>query len=99
MSIFFIDSVNSAIGTHFFMAKRQTMTVFFIERSDAKLENEIKRFPGVLKTEPVRVVEANIKKGHLRERRTIFGINKSADLNRTLDKNQQNQLFIGIFLC
>ena len=88
MSIFFIDSVNSAIEKHFFMAKRQTMTVFFIERSDAKLENEIKRFPGVLKTEPVRVVEANIKKGHLRERRTIFGINKSADLNRTLDKNQ-----------
>ena len=87
MSLFFIDSVNSAIETHFFTAKRQSMTVFFIERSDSKIENEIKNFPGVLKTEPVRVVEAYIKKEHFKERRTIFGINESADLNRILDEN------------
>jgi len=90
MSLFFIDSVEEAIDIHFFQSERQTMTVFFLEPISANVELEIKKLPGVLKTQPIRNVTAILSKKNLEKRTNIQGITLNPDLSRLLDRDQNS---------
>jgi len=84
---FFLDSITRVVDVYFFQAERQNLTINFYEPRSAIVEEEIRRLPGILATQPVRSVVARLRYGHYVERTVINGIIVEADLNRLLDKN------------
>lgn len=86
-SLFFIDTARYVVSIVFFEAERQTLTVSFVEPRAAIVEEQIKRLPGVLSTQPVRAVSVRLRNGPHVERTAVMGIVDAARLNRLLDAN------------
>jgi putative ABC transport system permease protein len=86
-SLFFLDTVQHVMSVMFFEKDRQTLTVSFVEPRAGTVEEEIRRLPGVLATQPVRSVSARLHAGTRTERTGINGIVTHANLSRLLDTN------------
>jgi len=86
---FFLDSITRVVDVYFFQAERQNLTINFYEPRPAIVEEEIRKLPGILATQPVRSVVARLRHGHHIERTVINGIIAGADLNRILNKDLQ----------
>jgi len=84
-SLFFIDTARHVINVVFFEAERQTLTVSFVEPRNAIVEEQIKRLPGVIATQPVRQVSVKLYNGTRIKRTALSGIVTHGDLNRLLD--------------
>ncbi|MGE3477189.1 MAG: ABC transporter permease [Rhodospirillaceae bacterium] len=84
-SLFFMDTARYVISVVFFDAQRQTATVSFVEPRAAAVEEQIRRLPGVLATQPVRTVSARLHNGSKVKRTAISGIVSHGALNRLLD--------------
>ncbi len=84
-SLFFIDTARYVVSTVFYGSERQTFTVAFVEPRAAIVEQQIRRLPGVLATQPVRGVAAQLRNGPRLKRTQIVGIAQNGDLNRLLD--------------
>ena len=67
-SLFFLDTVSHVMSVMFFEKDRQTLTVSFVEPRAGTVEEEIRRLPGVLATQPVRSVSARLLAGTRSER-------------------------------
>ncbi len=84
-SLFFMDTARYVISVVFFEAQRQTATVSFVEPRAAVAEEQIRRLPGVLATQPVRIVSARLRNGPRTKRTAISGIVTHGGLDRLLD--------------
>lgn len=85
VSLFFIDTARHVIAIVFFEAERQTLTVSFVEPRGAAVEEQIRRLPGVIATQPARTVSVRLHSGSRTKRTAINGIVTNGTLNRLLD--------------
>lgn len=88
-SLFFVDSVEQVIDVYFFQAQRQSLTVAFVEPRSAAVEQEIRRLPGVIATQPARTVSVILRHGLHSKRTAIQAVVPDADLNRLLDAERR----------
>ena len=85
LSLYFVDAVDEIARTHFDELQREDVALGFNEpRSNAVL-NEVKRLPGILSAEPMRIVAADLVAGHRRHRGSVHGISIDAALTRIYD--------------
>lgn len=84
-SLFFLDTARYVISIAFFEAERQTLTVSFVEPRSASVEENIRRLPGVIATQPARSVSVRLHHGSHTKRTALSGIVTHSNLNRLLD--------------
>jgi putative ABC transport system permease protein len=74
ISLQWLDAINLMVDVYFLQAQAQDVTVGFAEtRSQAAVRN-LRALPGVLDTEPMRVVAAKFRAGPREEREGIQGV-------------------------
>ncbi|HET9428402.1 MAG TPA: FtsX-like permease family protein [Allosphingosinicella sp.] len=80
-----MDNVERMIQLTFGLAEREDLTVAFAEPRDQRALVALARLPGVLRTEPYRVVPVRLRAGPRIERASITGAEPGADLSRLVD--------------
>jgi putative ABC transport system permease protein len=84
---FSIDALDYIIDVQFNFAQRYDVDVSFYEPRPARALHELEHLPGVMVTEPYRVVPARLRFGHRSRRQAIAGYVAHASLQRTIDEN------------
>jgi putative ABC transport system permease protein len=84
---FIQDAVDFLLEREFFTTQRQEVTVTFVEPRSTAALHEIHSLPGVLHSEPLRVVPAKLRVGHIERRLGIVGLDADSILKRPLDKH------------
>ena len=88
MSLQWSDSIRSIIGTYFYEAQRQDITVVLADSERSTVMHEVKHLPGVLQTEPARMISAELSSGHRFHRGSVSGIPKNALLSPVHDNKR-----------
>ena len=84
-SLFFFDATEHMLDIYFHHGQRQDATVVFSEPRSLRAMAEIRRFPGVMATEPFRAVAVKLHHGPRSERASIAGLDSRTVLRRVLD--------------
>jgi putative ABC transport system permease protein len=74
------DAVDFLLEREFFTTQRQEVTVTFVEPRSTAALHEIHSLPGVLHSEPLRVVPAKLRVGHIERRLGIVGLDADSIL-------------------
>lgn len=79
------DSIDYLLTYQWNDVQRQDVIAFLIEPGSASALHDLEHLPGVIRAEPVRVVQARLRYGHHVRKLSITGMPKGSDLNRLLD--------------
>jgi putative ABC transport system permease protein len=71
----------------FRQVQREDMTIVFNEPRPARTRYEVKNLPGVIESEPFRLVPVKLRFGHHTYRTALTGIEPEGELRRLMDKN------------
>ena len=82
---FSLDAMDVLFDIQFNVAQRQDMTVTFTEPASAGSLHEIRKLPGVVYAEPLRVVPARLRFGHRHRQVGITGLESGPELQRVID--------------
>lgn len=85
LSLYFTDAVDEIMRTHFVELQREDLALGFTEPRASVVLHEIRRLPGVLAAEPMRIVPADLVAGHRKHRGTLQGILQGAKLTQVYD--------------
>ena len=88
MSLQWTDSITSIINTYFHKAQRQDVTLMLSDTENHTVVNEVMHLPGVLQTEPARMVSAEFTTGHRYHRGSVSGVPKNALLAPVYDNHR-----------
>jgi putative ABC transport system permease protein len=88
-TLFFIDSVNEMMETHFFGTERQDMSLTFVEHRTDGVRHNLDDLPGVMMVETFRVVPTRIRHGRFAERVAIQGLPAAGELSLLVDKDRR----------
>lgn len=81
---FFVDAIEHLGNVQFRLVQREDVTVFFHDPRPARARYELSALPGVLRSEPFRVVAARLRHGHVERRIPVFGLAPGAELHRII---------------
>lgn len=81
------DALEHLIAFQFQYSHRHDMSLAFVEPVSPDALAEIQHLPGVLHSEPLRIVPARLRRDHRWRRAAITGLTQDADLHRLLDEN------------
>ena len=84
---YILDAVNYLINFQFRQVQREDMTIVFNEPRSARTRYEVANLPGVIKSEPFRLVPARLRFEHRTYRTALTGINPQGELRRLMNKN------------
>lgn len=84
---YILDSVNYLMDFQFRQVQREDMTIVFNEPRPARTRYEVANLPGVISSEPFRLVPARLRFGHRTYRTALTGINPQGEFRRLMDKN------------
>ncbi|MDH5175043.1 MAG: FtsX-like permease family protein [Gammaproteobacteria bacterium] len=84
-SMQWVDAIRHLVAVHFEETQRQDITVGFGEPRSGEVARELGRLPGVLTTEPMRVVVARMRFGWREEREALQGLPANQLLYRVYD--------------
>lgn len=87
VGFYFFDAIDQIIQIQFKTVFREDATVFFNEPRPARTRYEIMSLPGVMKSEPYRIVPARLRNGHRSRRTALLGIDPDGELQRLVDKD------------
>ncbi len=87
MGNFFSDAIGYVVDSQFNVAMRSDVVVWMIEPTGNSALHEVARLPGVTAVESGRDVAVRFVNGHLRERSSIRGSTRQAELTRIVDQN------------
>ena len=79
------DALDDLIELEFEITHRQDVMVALVEPTSHRALHEIARLPGVLRSEPFRVVPVRLRNGHRWRRTEIFGIGQKSQMLLLLD--------------
>ena len=82
---YFVDAVEYLGAMQFRTVQREDLTVLFHEPRSARARYAIESLPGVLRSEPFRVVPARLRFEHAVRRVPLFGLEPGGELRRILD--------------
>jgi putative ABC transport system permease protein len=85
VGMFSLDAIDTLIEVQFHMARRQDVTLSFVEVVSAGALHEVERLPGVLAVEPSRSVPARLRVGNRSRQIGIVGLPERPRLNRVVD--------------
>ncbi|MBR9826647.1 MAG: ABC transporter permease [Alphaproteobacteria bacterium] len=88
-TLFFLDSMQVMIDTHFYQANRYDVAVSLVEPRERRAFHELARVPGALTAEPYRHVPVRLRHGPREETIALIGVPRDAMLSRTL--NAENE--------
>ena len=88
-TLFFIDSVNEMMETHFFGTQRQDMSITFTEQRTDGVRHDLDDLPGVMVVETFRTVPTRIRHGRFAERVAIQGLPAAGELSLLVDKDRR----------
>ncbi len=84
-SLQWLDAVEELADLYFKQAHVQDLTVSFAEAQDSRVERELAVLPGVITTEPMRIVPAKFRFGVHEERQNLLGVPAHQELSRVFD--------------
>lgn len=87
-TLFFLDSMQVMINTHFYEANRYDVAVSFVQPRDRAALRSVERLPGVLASEGYRSVPVRLRSGPVTERMGLIGVSDEAYLSRLLDRRR-----------
>lgn len=79
------DSIDHLLTYQWNDVQRQDAVVFLAEPGSGSALHDLEHLPGVRRAEPIRVVQARVRRGHHSRKLAITGMPRDADLNRMLD--------------
>jgi putative ABC transport system permease protein len=82
---FSIDSMNHMMEAQFQVAQRYDVQISFYVPASERAAEEVRRLPGVLRSESFRSVPVRFRHGHRSRTGSVTGVEKDARLNRVLD--------------
>ncbi|HSD73515.1 MAG TPA: FtsX-like permease family protein [Steroidobacteraceae bacterium] len=85
ISLQWLDAINHIVDVYFLQAQGQDVTVGFAEVRGREAERNLARLPGVLASEPMRVVAAKLRAGSREQREGIQGVPAHQQLYRVYD--------------
>lgn len=84
---YILDSVNYLMDFQFRQVQREDMTIVFNEPRPSRTSYEVANLPGVIHSEPFRLVPARLRFEHRTYRTALTGINPQGEFRRLMDKN------------
>jgi putative ABC transport system permease protein len=85
ISLQWLDAINHIVDVYFLQAQGQDVTVGFAEVRGREAERNLAGLPGVLASEPMRVVAAKLRAGSREQREGIQGVPAHQQLYRVYD--------------
>ncbi len=85
LSLQFTDAVNEIARSHFGELQREDLALGFSDPKSTIILNDIERLPGVMSTEPMRIISADLMSEHRTHRGAVHGIAADAQLTRIYD--------------
>jgi putative ABC transport system permease protein len=82
VGLFFVDAIDILMRVQFETVQRQDVTVTFAEPVSSGALESLRRLPGVLIVEPLRVAPVRIRHGHRSRTASIIGLSGQPVLNR-----------------
>ncbi len=79
---FFVDAIETLGVVQFRTVQREDVTVAFHDPRPNRARHEMASLPGVLRTEPFRVVAARLRHQHAMRRIAVFGLEPGGELRR-----------------
>jgi putative ABC transport system permease protein len=83
----FIDVMDALIDQQFTRVMRQDATLAFVEPRAHRAVYDVQHLPGVLDTEPMRLVPVRLRAGTHTRTLAITGLSESPHLNRVVDRS------------
>ena len=84
---YILDAVNYLMDFQFRQVQREDMTIVFNEPRPARTRYEVANLPGVIESEPFRLVPARLRFEHRTYRTALTGINPQGEFRRLMNKN------------
>jgi putative ABC transport system permease protein len=85
ISLQWLDAINHIVDLYFLQAQGQDVTVGFAEVRGREAERNLASLPGVLASEPMRVVAAKLRAGSREQREGLQGVPAHQQLYRVYD--------------
>lgn len=86
---YFGDAINHIIDVQFRHVQREDVTLVFNQPRSARVQYELRHLPGVLQSEPFRIVAARLRFEHRTHLGGVTGLEPTGKLRRLLDKKLQ----------
>jgi len=83
------DSLEYLIDQQFKIARRQDMTVAFVEPATSSILHDIENLPGVIRAEPIRGIGTRMRFEHRSRRVGIIGLPPDMELFQLLDASRK----------
>lgn len=87
VGLYFFDAFNYVLAFQFRNVQREDIMVAFNEPRSSEAAFSLAQLPGVLRSEPFRIVPARLRFEHRSKRTSIFGLRDDASLRRVIDKD------------
>jgi putative ABC transport system permease protein len=87
VGFYFFDAFNYVLDFQFRNVQREDIMVAFTEPRSAEAAFNLAQLPGVLRSEPFRIVPARLRFEHRSKRTAILGLGEDTALRRVIDKN------------
>lgn len=85
MGLFWTDALDYVVDVQFAASERADAVVQFVEPLPARVVQEVRRMPGVLLAEPLRIAPVRLRSGHLEYQTLLTGSSDRMQLRRLLD--------------
>lgn len=87
LSIFWTDALNNMIDVQLAATDRSDAVLNFVEPLHPRVTDEVRRLPGVIFAEPMRVAPARLRAANRSYETGVSGISDGQQLRRVLDEN------------
>ncbi len=85
LSLQWLDAIDHIVDVYFLQAQGQDLSVGFAEVRGREAQRNLRSLPGVLATEPARVVSAKLHAGAREQRQSVQGVPAHQELQRVYD--------------
>ncbi|MEO1391657.1 MAG: FtsX-like permease family protein [Cyanobacteria bacterium J06634_5] len=86
---YFTDAMDAIVDIQFRTIQREDITLVFNAPLSAQAQFDLHHLPGVMRSEPFRVVPTRMRFGHYNKLTAITGVEPTSELRRLLDSQQQ----------
>jgi putative ABC transport system permease protein len=87
VGLYFFDAFNYVLAFQFRNVQREDIMVAFNEPRSSEAAFSLAQLPGVLRSEPFRIVPVRLRFEHRSKRTSIFGLRDDSSLRRVIDKD------------
>jgi putative ABC transport system permease protein len=87
VGLFSIDSIDFVLDVQFRIAQLYDVVITFVEPASASAAQEVRRLPGVMQSEPMRMVPATLRAGPRSRHVAITGLPAGSRLDRIVDSS------------